>query len=199
MIPFELELVTVITVVLIGVILTIYLLILKKNGWIGEASNYRCPNPQCRKVFQVPMKVKDFSTKKEVGLACPECGCDLEPLKGGKGLKETGSHGEPELKIEDSFSKPIEAGDSTVNRGIKEDKASVFTHPTFEPEKNPSLQESGQSLLGQKLDDAKKDRPGCCKHYLGYLGVLPARTETLDECYFCPMLIECGKRASTKF
>jgi len=199
LIPFEVDLVTAITIVLIGTILTIYLLILKKNGWIGETSNYRCPNPQCRKIFQAPLKVKDFSTGKEVGFACPECGCNLGPLKGGKGLKDPALQSEPESRIEDSLSKPTEAGDSTVNRGIKEPKATVFTHPTFESEKNPSPQESGQSLFEQKFDDAKKDGPACCKHYIGYLGALSARTETLDECYLCPMLIECGKRASTKF
>ena len=199
LIPFAVEIITALTIILISVVLTVYFSILKKNGWIGEASNYRCPNHQCRKIFQVPVKVKDFSTGKEVGFACPECGCDLESLKGGKGLKETALQSEPESKIEDSFSTSIEAGDSTVKCGSKEAKATVFTHPTFESEKKPSPQESGQSLFEQKLDDAKKDRPASCKHYLGYLGVLPARTETLDECYFCPMLIECGKRASTKF
>jgi len=140
LIPFELDLVTAITIVLIGVILTIYLLILKKNGWIGEASNYRCPNPQCRKVFQVPMKVKDFSTKKEVGLACPECGCDLEPLKGGKGLKETAPQSEPELKIRDSVSILIGAKGSTVNGDTKEPKPPVAAHSTFESEKTPTKQ-----------------------------------------------------------
>jgi hypothetical protein len=145
------------------------------------------------------MKVKDFSTKKEVGLACPECGCDLGSLKGKKGLKEVTLQSEPESRIEDSFSKPIEAGDSTVDRGIKEHEVPLAAHPNFESEKNPSLQESGQSLFEQKFDDAKKERPRCCKHYLGFLGVLPARTETLDECFFCPMLLECCKRASTKF
>jgi len=192
------DLVTLITVILIAAILTAYISILKKNGWIGEASNYRCPNPQCRRIFQAPMKVKDFSTGKEAGFACPECGYDLGSLKGGKSLKKTPLQSEPESKIKNSFSKPIEAGDSTVNRGIKEPEMAVFADLTFESEKNPSLQGSDQNFLEQKFDKAKKDSPACCKHYFGYLGVFPGRTETLDECYFCPMLIECGKRASTK-
>jgi hypothetical protein len=195
LIPFPVEIITAITIILVGVILTVYFSILKKNGWIGEASNYRCPNPECRKIFQVPMKVKDFSTGKDVGFACPDCGYDLGSLKSGKGLKETAVQNGPELKIKDSVSKPIEAGVSTVNCGVKEPQAPLAAHPAFESKKNPSLQESDQSLLEQKFDDAKKDRPACCKHYLGYLGVLLGRAETLDECFFCPMLIECGKRA----
>jgi hypothetical protein len=36
-------------------------------------------------------------------------------------LKETALQSEPELEVKDSVSKPIEAGDSTVN-GVKEPK-----------------------------------------------------------------------------
>jgi len=199
LIPFEVDLVTAITIVLIGTILTIYLLILKKNGWIGETSNYRCPNPQCRKIFQAPLKVKDFSTGKEVGFACPECGYDLGFLNGGKGLKETALQNGEELKIKDSVSKPIEARGLMANGGFKEPKASVVIHPTVELEKKPSLPKSNQTLLKQNLDDSKEDNPSCCKHYFGYLRALPTQTENLDECFFCPMLLECGKRGSTKF
>jgi uncharacterized Zn-finger protein len=146
LIPFAVEIVTVITVILVGAILTVYFLVLKKNGWIGEASNYRCPNPQCRKIFQVPMKVKDFSTKKEVGLACPECGCDLGPLKGGKGLKETTLQSGPELKIRDSVSILIGARGSAVNGGTKEPEPALeAAHPTFESEKNPTKQSTVQT------------------------------------------------------
>ncbi len=107
MIPATTEIVTAITIVLIVAILAVYLLILKRNGWIGETSNYRCPNPQCQKIFQEPVRVKDFSNKKQVGLACPECGFDLGSLDDKKGLKETTLQNKPELKIQDSTPKPI--------------------------------------------------------------------------------------------
>ena len=38
LIPYQFEIFTAITVVLIGVILTVYVLVLKKNGWIGKTS-----------------------------------------------------------------------------------------------------------------------------------------------------------------
>ena len=38
MIPYEVEIVTAITIILVGAILTVYLLVLKKNGWIGKTS-----------------------------------------------------------------------------------------------------------------------------------------------------------------
>ena len=151
MIPFEVDLVTAITIVLIGVILTIYLLILKKNGWIGEASNYRCPNPQCRKVFQVPMKVKDFSTKKVVGLACPECGYDLGSLNAEKDLNEPAVQCNPELKIRDSVSILIGTGNSSVSGGVKEPKPPIAVRPTPEAQKNPNSQSTVQAVSQQHI------------------------------------------------
>jgi hypothetical protein len=146
------------------------LLILKKNGWIGEASNYRCPNPQCRKIFQVPLKVKDFSTKKVVGLACPECGYDLGPLNAGKGLNEPAVQckpelskpelskpelskpelskpelSKPELKMRDSVSILIGVGDLAGSGGVKEPKPPVATSPTPEAQKNPTGQSTVQT------------------------------------------------------
>lgn len=205
MIPFEVDLVTAITIVLIGAILTVYLLILKKNGWIGEASNYRCPNPKCRKIFQVPMKVKDFSTKKEVGLACPECGYDLGSLEGGKGLKETTLQSEPELKIKDSVSKPIEAGYSTVNGGIKEPEAPVATHPTFESEKNPTKQSTVQTAsqpyivknttINQSVKEGKGRLtcPTCKKEFSTPLFTLDYEASTpklIRHCPYCDQPID---------
>jgi hypothetical protein len=38
LIPFQVEIVTAITAVLVGAILTVYILVLKKNGWIGKPS-----------------------------------------------------------------------------------------------------------------------------------------------------------------
>lgn len=199
MIPFEVGLVTAITIVLIVAILAVYLSILKKNGWIGKASNYRCPNPQCRKIFQVPMKVKDFSTKKEVGLACPECGYDLGSLEGEKGLKETTLQSEPELKIKDSVSKPIEAGDSTVNGGIKELEAPVAAHPTFESEKKPTKQSAVQTAsqpyvvknttinqVGVREEKGRLTCPTCKKEFSTPLFTLDYEASTPKLIRHCP-------------
>lgn len=191
--PFTI--VTAITIILIVAIVAVYLLILKKNGWIGETPNYRCPNPQCKKIFQTPLKVKDFSNKKAVGLACPECGCDLGSLDGQKSLREITLQSKPEVKIQDSTSKPIETEVSTTNNGSKEPEALKVAVPIVESKKNESPPETDQSSLKQKLDDHKKDGPACCNHYFGYLGCIQKGAETLDECYFCPKLLECCKKA----
>ncbi|HMK94093.1 MAG TPA: hypothetical protein VK536_01710 [Candidatus Limnocylindrales bacterium] len=179
MIPFEFDLITAITIVLIGAILSVYVLILKKNGWIGDASNYRCPNPKCRQVFQAPVKVKDFSTGQEVGFACPECGYDLSSVNSGKDLKETPLKSEPELKIKDSIRKPIETGKSTVKRGVKEHKTPAAAHPTFKSEKNPPKQSTVQTLsqacpvenktanqAGAKEEKSRFTCPACKKEFM---------------------------------
>jgi hypothetical protein len=197
LIPYTIEIVTAITIILIGAILAVYLSILKRNGWIGETPNYRCPNPQCKKIFQTPLKVKDFSNKKEVHLACPECGYDLGSLNGKKGLKEITLQSEPELKIQDLTSKRIETEGSTTNNGSKEPNALRDAAPIVESKKNETSPEIDHGLfLKQELDDSKKDRPAGCNHYFRYLGTLSKGTKTPDECYSCSSLIECYKKAS---
>jgi hypothetical protein len=142
------------------------------------------------------MKVKDFSNKKAVGLACPECGYDLGSFDGKKGLKENALQSKPEIKIQDSTPKPIETEVSTTNYGNKEPEASRTAAPIVELKKNESSPEIDNSCLKQKLDNHKKDGPACCNHYFGYLGGIPKHAETLNECYFCPRLIECCEKAS---
>ena len=74
------EIVTVLAIALISIIFAVYLLILKKNGWLGGKSNfYRCPNQNCKKMFQKPIELKDLSeTPPRIYPACPECGANLE-------------------------------------------------------------------------------------------------------------------------
>jgi predicted nucleic acid-binding Zn-ribbon protein len=77
---YRTETVTIMAVVIIGAILAVYLIVLKRNGWLDRSDQfYRCPNPQCRKIFRKPAEVKDLSeTPGRVYQGCPECGADLE-------------------------------------------------------------------------------------------------------------------------
>jgi hypothetical protein len=191
LIPNEIDIVTAITIILIGAIVTVYLSILKRNGWIGKTSNYRCPNPQCRKIFQTPMKVKDLSNKNETHLACPECGFDLGLLNAEKSL-EIAIESKQELKKE-SVSKPIEKQVPATKDTVKEVNALENPSPTLESKQNTSPQKYKKITPKQKENDPQKDRPAGCNHHFGYLGSLPKGTETPDECYSCTRLIECFK------
>jgi len=76
---YRIETITILTVITIAAILATYITVLRKNGWLGKAELfYRCPNPQCRKIFRKPATVKDLSIAEEhVYQGCPECGADL--------------------------------------------------------------------------------------------------------------------------
>ena len=192
MIPYEIDIVTAITIILIGAIVTVYLSILKQNGWIGKTSNYRCPNSQCRKIFHTPVKVKDLSTKNEAHLACPECGFDLGLLNAEKGLEIT-IESKQELKKE-SASKPIEKQVPVTKDILKEAEAFENPSPALESKQNTSSQKINKLTPKQKENDPQKDRPAGCNHYFGFLGSLPKGTRTLGECYCCARLIDCYKQ-----
>ncbi len=72
-----------VTIAAITTILVVYLVTLRRNGWLGGTSGdlYLCPNQQCKRVFQNPVEMKDLSeTPVRVYPACPHCGKDLGPL-----------------------------------------------------------------------------------------------------------------------
>lgn len=130
------ELVTSITIVLIGVIIAVYLVVLKRNGWICKNTNYRCPNQQCKKIFQKPIEVKDLADKHKVHFACPECGYDLGAFDSGKSLEEITVNKEPELKIKEEPTKTqtIENSNASVKDGVPEIKPVKIEVKEAQPE-----------------------------------------------------------------
>ena len=194
-IQYVVEIVIAIDVVLISAILVVDLLILKNNGWIGKTSNYRCPNPQCRKIFQKPLEVKNFSNKKEIRLACPECGYDLGSLKDKRRLLEIALQSKLGLKTTDSASTLIDTKLSKTSDGNKEPKALRTACPNADSKQRDPKETNYDSISKRKVDAVKQDRSNGCKHYFGYLCALPKGAETPDECYSCARLIECYKEA----
>jgi hypothetical protein len=124
---YTIETVTIITVVVIGIILAIYLTILKRNGWLGRSAQfYLCPNRECRKVFQKPVELRDLSeTPARVYRGCPHCGIDLEPVLAScpekkSALKANASLQQEniEMKIEDSALK-IESRNPEIGEQVE--------------------------------------------------------------------------------
>jgi hypothetical protein len=250
------EPVTILAVAIICVILAIYLSVLKKNGWLGSRSSkfYRCPNPECKGIFQKPIELKDLSeTPARVYPACPHCGFNLEPVLGsgvGKKLslkitppvqhKKTETKTETtkadvkaEVKAEvktgtstEDFASSIEkrnleAAGPTENRGkelpqlveiktqISADnveepgKTPVSAQPTQEsgeksgallkPEQSPSQQKAPEEeTTTQNAESGFSDKsPKGCPHFFGYLRCLPKGSSAPDNCYSCPIMVDC--------
>lgn len=149
MIPYETGIFIAVTAVLIGVILTVYLSILKRNGWIGKTSNYRCPNPQCKKVFQELIKVKDYSNQKEVHFACPECGYDLGSSNNKNALTENMIKNKLELKTPEPSATLIENKVSVISKASKETETVEKNHPSVELNQFKSVQTTTAISLGE--------------------------------------------------
>ncbi|UCE15843.1 MAG: hypothetical protein JSV12_08280 [Candidatus Bathyarchaeota archaeon] len=110
MFPYTFEAVTAITITALSVITAIYIVVLKKRGWLKKEtppeSFFLCPNPKCEKIFQKPMKLTVLSeTPPREHSACPHCGVILTALLSKKKPKltvETSLRREkPKTKIED--------------------------------------------------------------------------------------------------
>ena len=185
MFPYTFEIVTALTITVIGVILVLYFLVLKRKGWLKEGSNesnesfYLCPNQQCRKIFQKPIELTDLSqTAPRVYSACPHCGFDLEMSSSVVGKK---------TKM--NFKTPRSPEESVVT--VKTSKPEMSAEST-ETETSEKLTVAKDI---QKLPTASQKpfqaRPPECSHFFGYLRKIPRNTSLPDECFSCTKMVEC--------
>ena len=184
MVPYTFEIVTALTITVTGVILALYFLVLKRKGWLTENANepnepfYRCPNQECRKIFQKPIELTDLSqTAPRVYSACPHCGFDLEtasPFAVGKKTKRT-------LKTPRS---PEESVDT-----VKPSKPETPVESTEISEK-PIVAKDVQKLPTASSKSLQARPPGC-PHFFGYLKKIPKNTPMPDECLTCLKMVEC--------
>jgi len=166
MFPYTFETVTAITMTVIGLILILYFIVLKRKGWLTENSNesfYRCPNQECRKIFQKPIVLTDLSqTSPQVYSACPHCGFHLEMAS----LSAVGKKNKLAFKIPRS----------------PEESMEISEKPTADKDVQKLPTASPKPLQG---------RPPKCSHFLGYLRKIPRDTPIPDECFSCPKMVEC--------
>ena len=163
MFPYTFETVTAITLAVIGIILVLYFVVLKRKGWLkddSQGSYYRCPNPECRKIFEKPVAITDLSGENPTSLhsACPHCGFELgtvSPVKTSKKLEKA---------VKTPLEEPLE--------GIETSKI------TKEKQSSPPT----KSLQA---------RPPECRHFFGYLKKIPKNTQIPDECFGCHRMVDC--------
>jgi hypothetical protein len=187
MAQFTVETIIVAAIALIGVIFAVYLLILKKNGWLGgnsESNNfYRCPNEDCRGIFHKPIELKDLSeTPARICLACPECGADLNRFFGSRFEKIPKPKAQtvfppkkPEIKPTKKMTeiKPVETPKETQNQKPKM------------AEKIPAKKSEANRKKINVSNDSK------CQYYFGYLADRAKQEGIPDPCLECPRSLDC--------
>jgi DNA-directed RNA polymerase subunit RPC12/RpoP len=195
--------VTALTLGAIGTILLLYVIVLKRKGWLTEESraetSYLCPNPQCKKIFQEPIKLTDLSqSPPRVYLACPHCGLDMEKIPAVTSEKskmedQNIEQTKPEIH---ELPNPEPAGQDHV--GVKpkppEDHLPKgATSPQASPQPKPSSQTPPKTVEARKKSDEKRpsDIPRACSHHFGYVKTLPKNASIPDECLWCPWIVEC--------
>jgi len=220
MFPYTFEAVTAITVAVISMILSLYFLVLKRKGWLRNSQEdfYRCPNSECRKMFQKPITLTDLSTKPPRGyLACPHCGLDLEKASVANLQKTKAGDRIPpfnELKL---LTDHLEGGtkrpksDTTVE--VKPSKTlevskSTIREDIFKGSRKPTVVRDSKSLvqpieIGGETPSKPYEKPeepvgkkpfqvsSDCPHFFGYVRRLPKNTPIPDECLGCSRIVEC--------
>jgi hypothetical protein len=165
------DIVTALTIGSIGTILLLYIIVLKRKGWLKRnavETHYLCPNPKCRKPFAQPVPMADLSkTPPESYPACPNCGLNLNTVEY---FREEKNFDFQSLHIATSSKKPIER----TQLSKREAAPTTGEKLKFQGEKKPSGKD-------------KRD----CPHFFGYVRNLPKNTPIPDDCLGCPWIVEC--------
>jgi hypothetical protein len=113
------DIVTALTITVISLILVLYYIVLKRKGWLREdwkETHYRCPNQECRKIFEKPVKLNDLSQNPpRVYSACPHCGFNLETASPSAVGKKT----KMPFKIPQSPKESTEMSEKPAAKGIQ--------------------------------------------------------------------------------
>jgi hypothetical protein len=178
------EIVSIVAIALISIIFAVYLTILKKNGWLGGKSDfYRCPNQECKKVFQKPIELKDLSeTPPRIYPACPECGADLGTF--------FGSHTEKLSKIKPKpllHQKKLEtiSIDKRSEKKVGE-KTRQVPKQVLKSEKKPP---SRQTIISREKKNVTDNSE--CQYYFGYLASRDEVGEIPASCLGCQRSLDC--------
>ena len=183
------EIITVAAIALIGIIFAVYIIILKKNGWLGgnsESNNfYRCPNKDCKGIFQKPIELKDLSeTPARIYPACPECGADLNRF--------FGSHPKKMPKPKVNPIPPLEKPEIKLIK--KKTEIKQFETPKQTQNQKPIVVE--KKTATKKLEASRRKMKkisggSMCQYYFGYLADREKQEGIPDPCLECPKSLDC--------
>jgi len=217
MFPYTFEAVTAITITVLSVIVTLYIVVLKRRGWLKEEtspqSSYLCSNPECKKIFQKPMKLTVLSeTSPREHSACPHCGVILtiSPSKIQERPKlAVGtplSQEKPKITIEELLARENylkRSEEAIVPAGNQETVTSI--NSTEIPEEPTVVVETPKPLSTKQVETSEvskeeeppttpkttEAKPQECPHYFGYLRATPRDAAMPEPCFCCPKIMEC--------
>lgn len=201
------EIVTILTVGSIGAIILLYFVVLKRKGWLTEESrsetSYLCSNPQCRKVFQEPIKLTDLSqSPPRVYLGCPHCGIDMEKIPAATSEKiKTEDQNIPQSKhiiheiphLESAAMNLLDVKSTPSQNPPSSTSPPQTSLQPKQPPKPPPFQTLPRTHENAQKPEDKKQSAGlkACQHYLGYVRTLPKSTPIPDECMWCSLIVKC--------
>jgi len=213
------ETIAIVAVALISIIFALYLIILRKNGWLGgKSSFYRCPNQECKKVFQKPIELKDLSMNPpRTYPACPECGTNLDPFfnlitKRIPKIRSNPTSNQTKNEIKQNEKKAPMKRAETTNQKQKQMSTPKEKTPTTKPEIRPTeakrIETLNQNQSQKQLSILKEKTPTTkttmenrklntidysgCEYFFGYLSTLNIKEESIPLiCLECPKTLDC--------
>jgi hypothetical protein len=215
------DLLTALTVTGILAILSIYVIVVYKKGWLKRESKadqayYLCPNQKCKRVFRKPVWLTDLAKNPpESYQACPHCGVSIrmsslpslqtKPLpetqprpaathemRGrGDGLRST-KREESHVRLEPS--EEFHGPNRQVNTPHDAARPEVSrTQRSFFHFPHTKRETQGSQLepLGKNTAKGSQTPSKKCSHFFGYVKTLPKNTPIPDECLWCPSIVDC--------
>jgi hypothetical protein len=178
------EIVSIVAIALISIIFAVYLMILKKSGWLGGKSDfYRCPNQECKKVFQKPIELKDLSeTPPRIYPACPECGADLGPFFGSRTQKL--SKIKPKTLLHQK-----KLGTISIEKGSEKKIAEKTKQVPKQVPKSEKKPPSRHTMMSREKKNVTDDSE--CPYYFGYLASREEVGEIPASCLGCQRSLDC--------
>jgi hypothetical protein len=176
--------VTVVAIVIIAIIFAVYLIILRRMGWLGEKSDfYRCPNQECKKVFQKPIELRDLSeTPPRIYPACPECGADLGPFFGSRVNKL--SKIKPKTLLHQK-----KVGTISIEKRSEERIAEKIRQVSKRVPKLERQPPSRQTMISREKKNVTDNSK--CQYYFGYLASRNEVGEIPASCLDCQRSLDC--------
>ena len=198
MISAQVGIVTALTVISGVAILTVYIFLLKMNGWIGNNSDDSESNVEKEKPMQKTVENKNFAIINENKIIKPNPQFSLNNQVNKKNPQPTIVKSKTELNPK-LTTRTTETPRTIINKPNNENKNNTPLTPAKKVQENATPQPTAtKPTIKQEFASTTDEKPEGCKNYLGYLGTLTQGKSFPDECFTCNKLIECPTKAVLK-